>query len=233
LGLIPRTDVAGFAIGPPWFWPMGAGAARPFRMERVDGVPWRVDFTWDDAGRLADVRVMFAADQIARREVYVWVADRLDRIRHFDASDGDVFGDDFEYERVFAWDDAGRPTAIQTVRPFLPAERSIEAWTWSEDGHRARIVESSSRGVLAETQVTYDDAMRLSHLDRTQTIDGARRVLELAWAENGCLATARERAAVERLVRYRSDAAGRLVAHSRDDDPDVDLWAYRYDGDAP
>ncbi|HVY44944.1 MAG TPA: hypothetical protein VHB21_03655 [Minicystis sp.] len=201
-------------------------------MERVDGVPWRVDFAWDDDARLAEVRVSFAPDRVGRRERYTWSGDRLDRIRRWEESIGDVFGDDFADDRAWTWD-GDRPIEARFEEPPPSGPLPVETWTWSDGGRLAHVVEASGGRILVDTRAAYDDAMRLLHVESTRTIDDARRVLDLEWAPNGCLAAVRERSgaalSVERLVRYRSDDAGRLLAHSRDDAPDVDLWAYRYD----
>lgn len=225
--LIPIVDVAGLSPSRPRLWPMGIGAGRPRTMER-NGAPPVHELSWDEAGRLVEVRTSFTPGVIASRDRYLWRGDELDRSQHFDESLTELFDGAPERERVWRYE-GGRPVEVVNVWANGMASVPVEKWTWEGDGRRVTIVESNETRVITTRTLAYDDDGRLARIDFDEDGDGrVDQAVELTWA-GGRLVSATERSgAAARVVTYRWDG-DRLVGQTDDQHPGTDLWIYRYE----
>src|SRR5262245_53513176 len=93
-------EIAGFGTTSPRLWPMGIGAGQPRAMRLVQGVPWRIEFAWDEAGRLVEVRHRIEPDPVHKHDVYIWRNDQIERIQHFEADLVDLLGDTPPFEEL-------------------------------------------------------------------------------------------------------------------------------------
>jgi hypothetical protein len=231
MGLIPMTEIPGAPTVKPRFWPMHVGAARPRRVEACRTVAWRIELAWDDAGHLLEVREWIEPKPVQRRAVYRWRGDELEGIRYFDADLVDVLGDEPSSEELWTWVD-GKPREVRHPRED-GADTHLETWNWGTDGRSVTIAESSDTGIISTNQVTFDTAGRIVKSELRITLGGKHTIAEATWSDEHTIVEARMRnmAAPDRakLIGFRYDDAGRLIAQTSSNPPGGDEWLYRYD----
>lgn len=216
---MPIIEIFSLTSSSPRLWPMGVTTERPRAIELTQGVPWVVELTWDDEGRLASTKRAIRGRRVAEHRAYVWRGKELDKIRELDPS-GDEEG---TQEEVWTWE-KGRPVAVKRPRPDGPQGPS-EAWEWSADGTELVISESSDQGVVTRRTITLDAKGHMTHSEDEHMLDGAKRIFDVSWSPEGRLLEAREGA---RVLGFKWDDAGRLIAQTDSNVPGVDVWQYRY-----